>query len=238
MARKREIKPGFFKNEELGEVEPLARLFFAGLWCWADKAGRFEDRPKKLKADILPYDNCDGEDLMRQLVAHGFIIRYEVDGKHYGQIVNWKKHQSPHPAEATSNIPAPDVQPESNLLVSCNEVTDNLPAPDVQLDKNPIPSFTSIPSLDDDSARAKIVNEIIDNYPRDWLIEAIKIAVSNKADSYGYVNKTVHNWRAKGYKDSDKPWEVDLRGKPISKAHTSLRDKGKSYSEYDNFGDG
>ncbi|MGL5511671.1 MAG: DnaD domain protein, partial [Sporomusa sp.] len=247
-----EIKPGFFKNEELGEIEPLARLFFAGLWCWADRMGRFEDRPKKLKADILPYDNCDGENLMRQLEEHGFVIRYEVNGKRYGQIVNWKKHQSPHPAEAVSNIPAPDQQPESNLQVSCNEVTDNLKATennlqatDEQPDKNPIPSFTSIPSLDDDNARAEIiaqiqkikpisdgkdgdfVNDLIDNYPRDWLLEAIKKAIGQKARSFEYVDTIVANWRAKGYVNSDKPWEVAKIGKDYKSRNSSTGKQNK-----------
>ncbi|MEN6414357.1 MAG: hypothetical protein ABFC84_16590 [Veillonellales bacterium] len=144
MPRKREIKPGFFKNEELGDIEPLARLFFAGLWCWADRMGRFEDRPKKLKADILPYDDCNGESLMQQLADHGFVIRYKVNGIAYGQIVHFKKHQNPHPAEAKSVIPSPDnlqvpdEQPESNLQVSCNEVDNNLQVPDEQPEKNPM----------------------------------------------------------------------------------------------------
>ena len=63
MARMRTIKPGFFTNDVLAEVEPLGRILFAGLWTVADRAGRLEERPKKLKAELLPYDDCDVESL-------------------------------------------------------------------------------------------------------------------------------------------------------------------------------
>jgi len=107
MARARNIKPGFFLNEELAECEPLARLLFAGLWCIADREGRLEDRPKRIKAEILPYDDCDVDKLLNQLAKQGFIIRYEVDDKRYIQISNFLKHQNPHIKEAASTIPPP-----------------------------------------------------------------------------------------------------------------------------------
>ena len=112
MARARNIKPGFFLNENLAECEPLARLLFAGLWCIADREGRLEDRPKRIKAEILPYDDCDVDKLLNQLAKQGFIIRYEVDDKRYIQISNFLKHQNPHIKEAASTIPPPpEVEP-------------------------------------------------------------------------------------------------------------------------------
>ena len=54
--RARNIKPGFFKNDTLAELEFAARLLFIGLWGLADRAGRLEDRPKKIKAEVFPYD--------------------------------------------------------------------------------------------------------------------------------------------------------------------------------------
>jgi len=43
--RSRNIKPGFFMNELLPEIELLGRLLFIGLWLLADREGRLEDRP-------------------------------------------------------------------------------------------------------------------------------------------------------------------------------------------------
>lgn len=107
MARARNIKPGFFANEILAECEPLARILFAGLWCIADRAGRMEDRPKRIRAELLPYDHCDADRLLEQLEEHGFILRYEVCGNRYIQVLNFGKHQNPHIKESASSIPAP-----------------------------------------------------------------------------------------------------------------------------------
>lgn len=105
MARSRNIKPGFFTNDELAECSPLARILFAGLWTIADKEGRLDDRPKKIKALVLPFDNVDCEDCLKQLHDRKFINRYTVNGEGYIQISNWRKHQNPHCKEAASEIP-------------------------------------------------------------------------------------------------------------------------------------
>lgn len=107
MARARNLKPSFFTNDTLGELPPLARLLFQGLWCHADRAGRLEDRPRKLKAEILPYDDCDVEELLSALHAADFIFRYTIGECSYIQIVKFSKHQNPHQREPASTIPAP-----------------------------------------------------------------------------------------------------------------------------------
>lgn len=147
MARKREIHPGFFKNEDMSELEPLCRLLYLGLLTLADKEGRLEDRPKKLKAEILPYDNCDGETCLSELAAKGFIIRYEVDGKTYLQINNWDKYQNPHPKETASIIPAPHQEDSKvNLGTTLEQPKDKHEEPKGE-SFNAIPSYTSIPSI-------------------------------------------------------------------------------------------
>ncbi len=109
MSRSRNVKPGLFRNEDLSECQPLARLLFIGLWCEADREGRLEDRPKRLKAEVLPYDNCDVEVLLNELCKYKFILRYVSDGVKFIQVVNFSKHQNPHIKEAESTIPAPDL---------------------------------------------------------------------------------------------------------------------------------
>ncbi|HCD1767669.1 TPA: hypothetical protein NBI39_005205 [Klebsiella pneumoniae] len=121
MARSRNIKPGFFTNDELAECHPLGRLLFAGLWTIADKEGRLDDRPKKIKAMLLPFDEADCDALLQQLNDHKFIIRYRVNGECYIQISNWKKHQNPHCKEAASEIPAPVENDKSTGQEQCKE---------------------------------------------------------------------------------------------------------------------
>ena len=108
MARSRNIKYAFFQNDLLAEIEPLGRLLFAGLWTIADRAGRLEDRPKRIKAAVLPYDECEIDNLLEKLVQQGFVVRYEVDGERFIQVKNFLKHQNPHCKEPASIIPAPD----------------------------------------------------------------------------------------------------------------------------------
>lgn len=107
MSRARNIKPGFFKNDILAECSPLARILFVGLWCEADREGRLEDRVKRIKADCLPYDDCDVSALLDELNVRGFIVRYEANGSHYIAIPEFAKHQNPHCKEQASTIPAP-----------------------------------------------------------------------------------------------------------------------------------
>jgi hypothetical protein len=116
MARARNIKPGFFTNDELAECDPLARILFAGLWCVADRSGRLEDRPKKIKAELLPYDNANAEKLLTQLADRKFILRYKAEGQSYIQVLAFEKHQNPHIKEAESSIPAPDLHSASTVL--------------------------------------------------------------------------------------------------------------------------
>lgn len=119
MARARNIKPGFFTNDLLAEIDPLGRILFAGIWTIADRAGRLLDRPKKIKAEVLPFDNCDIEALLSDLAKHRFITRYEVDSVRYLQVENWDKHQNPHIKEAESTIPEPCKHSSSTIQTPC-----------------------------------------------------------------------------------------------------------------------
>jgi hypothetical protein len=112
MARARNIKPGFFKNEDLAECSPHARLCFIGLWILADRDGRLEDRPKRIKAELFPFDTVDVEPLLQELERFKFIVRYETDGMKAIQIPEFVKHQSPHYSEKPSVIKPPTL-PES-----------------------------------------------------------------------------------------------------------------------------
>lgn len=125
MSRARNIKPGFFKNDRLAECRPLSRLLFAGLWCEADREGRLEDRPKRLKVEYLAYDECDCDELLNELAKAQFILRYQSGENRYISIVNFKKHQNPHIKEAASTIPAPGEH--SAITVHVSEISEPRP---------------------------------------------------------------------------------------------------------------
>ena len=148
MKRTRQINPGFFTNDELADITPLGRLLFAGLWVIADREGRLEDRPKKIKAEILPYDNCDVDDLLNQLQNAGFIKRYKVDIPRTDQgntmdtpkadvgiiqVVNFTKYQHPHRNESASTLPPPTAESRmesGSAEVETQEQTMDIPRTD------------------------------------------------------------------------------------------------------------
>jgi hypothetical protein len=109
MSRSRIIKPGFFTNDKLAEVKMAGRLLFAGLWTMCDREGRMQDRPKKIKAEVLPFDNVNVDSLLNELHRAGFIVRYTVAEERYIAIPSFKKHQNPHIREAASTLPPPPV---------------------------------------------------------------------------------------------------------------------------------
>lgn len=111
MARRRTLHPDFFHDEELVALDPLHRLLFAGLWCWADREGRLLDKPLKLKMQILPADAIDVDAALQDMQAAKLITRYEVDGQKYLLVNSFKRFQWPHPREAASVIPPPPGYP-------------------------------------------------------------------------------------------------------------------------------
>jgi hypothetical protein len=93
MPRIRTIKPEFFLDDEVAALKPLTRLLYVGLWTQADRAGRLKDKPTRIKAAILPYDRCNVDAMLDELVTPGFITRYHVDGHDYIEIRNFGSHQ-------------------------------------------------------------------------------------------------------------------------------------------------
>lgn len=145
MARARNIKPQFFTNDELSELPPLARLLFIGLWTIADFKGCFEYKPKRLKVQLLPYDDCDIEQLVSALDKSRFISIYSVQGQTFGKVLNFNKHQNPHKNEKEKGSDIPDIYQNDaeNVMFS-----DNLEAIEINHDQNgsdPADSLNLIP---------------------------------------------------------------------------------------------
>lgn len=104
--RARDIKPGFYKSDQLAECSMTARLLFPGLWMLADREGRLENRPRKIKAEIFPFDDVDVAPLLVELENAGLIRTYEANGTALIWIPQFKRHQSPHKNEKSSELPA------------------------------------------------------------------------------------------------------------------------------------
>lgn len=109
--RIRTIKPEFFTHEALYDLEvetklPL-RVAFAGLWCAADREGRFQWRPRRLKVQILPYDSCDFSRVLDALATRGFVVKYASGNDEFGYIPSFATHQVINNREKESELPNP-----------------------------------------------------------------------------------------------------------------------------------
>lgn len=95
MARIRTIKPEFWTNERVMECSMNARLMFIGMWNFADDLGRLPLSAKTIKAQIFPSDDISSQSILGMIVelsANGLVLKYEVEGREYLQIVGWQ-HQ-------------------------------------------------------------------------------------------------------------------------------------------------
>lgn len=118
--RIRTIKPEFFSDEDIAALDPLDRVAFLGLLCFADKAGRLEYRPVRLAAMILPYEQAGFEARLERLVASEFLVLYENSGRKYLQIRTFGAHQRPHHTEPESKLPPASADGSVVVQPSCN----------------------------------------------------------------------------------------------------------------------
>ena len=107
--RIRTIKPEFFHHEGLFEAEvetelPI-RIAFAGLWCIADRAGRFKWEPRRIGVQVLPYDGVDFSRVLDALTTRGFVLKYRVGDEWFGCIPSFSKHQVINNKERASILP-------------------------------------------------------------------------------------------------------------------------------------
>lgn len=97
MARIRTIKPSFFKSFAMAEHPLSTRLTYIGLWTYVDDEGRGVDDARLVKGEVWPLD--DGmtpkkvEAELQRLADAGQIIRYQVAGRRYLAVTEWKDHQ-------------------------------------------------------------------------------------------------------------------------------------------------
>jgi len=109
--RRRMLNPDFFTDPDIvANLDAYGRLLYQGMWCVADDSGCLELNPLLLKMKVLPGDETvsidDIRDYFDKLIELNKIITYKVDGKEYGWLKNFHKHQSLNKPNAPS-VPLP-----------------------------------------------------------------------------------------------------------------------------------
>jgi hypothetical protein len=96
MSRIRTVKPDFYKDEDLSALPPETHMLAAALLNYADDEGYFNANPMLVKAECCPLreDSTTIRRSLDDLSSIGYLrLGNGVDGKSYGWIVNFKKHQ-------------------------------------------------------------------------------------------------------------------------------------------------
>lgn len=93
MPRIRTIKPEFWVDEKVVELDPWARLLFIGLWNFADDQGFIDHSPKRIKMQIFPGDTTDVVPLLASLIEAELLDEYEAPTGKVLHVRGWAKHQ-------------------------------------------------------------------------------------------------------------------------------------------------
>lgn len=133
--RIRQLKPDIFVDDEFWafrQQHPELPLFeaFLGLLCQADREGRFEWRPLMLQSQVLPYWRGSFAAALDALAEGGYVVKYEVNGRIYGYVRNFAKHQRPGNREPKSILPPPPEHAQvcsSSALESAQATRASLP---------------------------------------------------------------------------------------------------------------
>lgn len=113
MARNRMIKVEFWSDEAIGQISPLARLLFIGLWNFADDQGKITANPVFIRSNIFPYDHeIDVHGLLKELEENLFLFKYKVGRNNFYYIRNFCKHQKIDRPNLKNLNPDPDFESE------------------------------------------------------------------------------------------------------------------------------
>lgn len=194
MARARNLKPGFFHNEQLVELPFEDRLLFAGLWTVSDRAGRLENRAKKIKMQLFPADDVQIDVMLSRLADAELITLYNVDNIQYIQIDNFEKHQNPHCKEAVSTIPPPTNTVQAQCKHGANPADSLLPITD---SLNPINNTTQFQTV---------------QFEKPTIQECIDYCGNEKHGSDFYLYYESIGWVVGRAKNKMKNWKTALTG--------------------------
>lgn len=112
MSRIRSVYPEQWTDEDFVECSMAARLLALGLRNEADDNGIFEWRPTRLKMRLFPADAIDVGELLDELVSRRMLLRYDLDGRTYGAIRNFRVYQNPRSPKSEH-----PVSPEADAFV-------------------------------------------------------------------------------------------------------------------------
>lgn len=95
MSRIRSVHPGLFTDEAFVSLSSDAQMFLIGIWTEADDQGIFEWKPLTLKMRLRPAKDGSVEPLLKEMLDNNIVCSFDINGKRYGAIRNFRKYQKP-----------------------------------------------------------------------------------------------------------------------------------------------
>lgn len=126
MPRIRSIHPGLFSDPEFAGLSCDAQMFYLGLLTEADDNGIFEWKPSMLRIRLRPLKDGDVEPLLFELKEAQKIDSYEMGGRHYGAIRNFRRFQRPKSPKSWHPILS-----EFRIYVGLSDENGETPTPQV-----------------------------------------------------------------------------------------------------------
>lgn len=105
MSRIRSIHPGLWTDEAFATLSDAAGLLLLALGTEADDQGVFPWKPAVLRMRLRPAKDGDIEPLLEELLKAGWLKRFSAEGRAYGAIRNFRRHQRPR--EPVTHHPLP-----------------------------------------------------------------------------------------------------------------------------------
>lgn len=171
--RSRIIKPDYFQDRDINRLNEKDQKLFQGLWTLADKTGMLEYIPELIKGFIFPFHlKYNVKNMLQNLENGGFIEIYTNNHKNYLRVINFKKHQNPHPKEAQYDIP--DLK--ELHLIKLKLIKVNVKSP-----------ISYINSISISNTNSNNVEQAIDDIPFDLIIQDLNKKVGS---SYRSNTKT------------------------------------------------
>lgn len=191
MARARFIRPEFFTDEKVSDLPFGACMLFTGIWCHSDLRGVFEHNPRVLRGLIFPMrdgiDTATVGQWLKLLEDAGMIGRFEADGKTWGHVIHWSRHQQISGKERDNGSPRPS-PPDPGPLPEHDR---NIPGTRLEQNRTASPTPTPTPTATAAPSNARAKPPPLP--PQDPIGDAMQ-AIESSAHQGGRTTRTFADW--------------------------------------------
>lgn len=196
MPRKRIIDPEFWSDQEIGQWSFEARLFYIGLWNFADDEGRLKAPLALLKAQIFPFETKINMDKVKKEVS-AKIQWYSVNGSDYGFIRNFLKYQKIDRPTESKLPPPPQLDEDSSSTrggLAANRIEEKIKEEKDPPREKPAKvrhlSFVWLLPVEYEKLKARCEGE---DKAQKWIYD-LNNYIGSKGDKYKSHYHTILNW--------------------------------------------